>query len=326
MPVLAACFGYSGAYFLIETPKNKKSEFNFVTFPYTYIPAICGDYCDSKKFNTSLMEKIAGDFGAKLSDFDILITDVYDYPRVTFEPTQFVTLNRLFQATSGPYPIYVSNHSVRTKKAAIGINLLKGVETQSGHENFELNFGKIFSPNELEYIYNHEIYPQISAVDLSTRIDLDRNIVNMVTKETDIGISADSNQLIFMGARFIDRILDPELDYVLALDFIQNPGVYSVYIDRNNAFILLSLLSLHKTDAEINFDKYLEKAGTVIRTHGETECLIKSGSSTGQIFTLIENEVFVVPLDENSMAEVQVRGSHVEKGVVANVKKRPHLR
>jgi hypothetical protein len=307
MPALAAYFAFSGAYLLVETGSKKSEPYKFFSFPYRYIPAMFGNNYDDYRFNAEIINLVAQEMGKKPEDYDILVAGKWEKPHVAFEPKMYLSLDRIYQTAYGLNPIYVSNRMVHTKsdKVFIGQGVSSLATRDVGHGPSSLN-------NEVEYLNNYDIYPQLSTIDLPTRLDFDRSIVNDFRASA--RITEDAGDLFFTGSKFAEKVLDPELDYILIMDMINTPGVYKIFKDSRNAFVLLSLLNeFHKKKKVPAFEDYAELVGTLIKIPGPLECYVGGGEGTGQVFDLAQDELFVVPIDSSSVVDITVKSPSLDK-------------
>jgi hypothetical protein len=313
MPVLAAYFAFSGAYLLVETEDKNSEPYKFFSFPYRYIPAMFGNNYDEFRFNADIINLVAMEMGKRASDYDILVAGTWDSPRLSYEPKLYLSLDRIYQTAYGLNPVYVSNRLVHTKsdKVAIGQSVSSLTSRDLGRGPSSLN-------NEVEYLNNYEIYPQLSTIDLPTRLDFDRSIVSDFRSSAKI--SEDSGDLYFTGSKFAEKVLDPELDYILMLDIINSQGVYKIYKDSRNAFVLISLINAYSKKRKMSvFEDYAENVGTLIKIPGPLECSVSGGDGTGQVFDLAADELFVVPIDAASVVDIKVKSPSLDNTIERKV-------
>jgi|GEM_PF-879495 len=313
MPVLAAYFAFSGAYLLVETGDRKGDPYKFFSFPYRYIKSMYGDFYDELRFNDDIINLVAMEMGKKIDDYSILVVNKGDTPKITFEPKLFLSLDRIYQTTYGVNPVYISNRLVYTKTEKVEIEF--NIDELSSKEG---RYSASSIDQELEYLNNYDIYPQLSAIDLPTRLDFDRNIVNQYRK---VGhISELWSTLLFTGSKFAEKVLDTELDYVLIMDLISKPGIYSIYKDTKNAFPLLSLRNIfYKIKEAPPFEFYSEKVGTLIKIPGPLECFVGGEGGSGQVFDVPKDDLFVIPINATSVVDLTIKSPNLEKMVERKV-------
>ena len=291
MSALAAYFDISGVYSLSE------SDLTFSHFPYVYSKEIFSNYCEGARFNNALLADITG---SKLSNFDLLVSGFVEPPVLDQKPALSVDTFKALKALENYYPVFVNSYSVITNDNVVS-SLDVGSVARRAHDTHT---------EESDYYANLSLYPQLVPNDISTQIDLDNNTVVKAKYLLRSFNPATKTPIVFTGGRFSQKSPSTEITYALMLDLIENPGIYNTYIDKRNAYILLSLLKLYQgSKFTLNPLDLIEKVGAVVRTNGAAEVLLNSDYSTKQLVDVPKNSIFVIPLDKKSQAKLTIKNA-----------------
>lgn len=287
MPVLAAYIGYSGVSVALEKPDG---SFAFQRFPYIYSRELFSSVCDEGTFYKQVLDGIAKENKAKLSDFDVLLTGFIEFPMPDLNIKLTADARSLLSKYLEDYPVLIDEETVLTRD-----NYLSEVPV-----NFLLNN---------EFYANLSIYPQLITRDYADQVNLDGLIIEKVRGA---GINLTSEKpVLFTGDRFAKRDYEDVFKYSLALDLFNSPGCYYVKIDRSNASLLAVLIREYKPDLFVDYSEAVESIGTFVITPGETEVLVSTALETGQFFDLKSDTVFVLPLDVSVSTKINIKSRSI---------------
>lgn len=287
MPVLAAYIGYSGVSVALE---KSDGSFVFQRFPYTYSRELFSSVCDEGEFYKQVLDGIAKENKAKLSDYDILLTGFIEFPMPDLNIKLTADARSLLSQHLEDYPVLVDEGTVLTRD-----NYLSEVPV-----NFLLNN---------EFYANLSIYPQLITRDYADQVSLDGLIIEKVRGA---GINLTSEKpILFTGDRFAKHDYEAVFKYSLALDLFNSPGCYYVKIDRSNAYLLTALIKEYNPGLSVDYSEAVESVGTFVVTPGETEVLVSTALETGQFFDLKSDTVFVLPLDVSVPTKINIKSRSI---------------
>lgn len=295
MSALAVYFGSSTTSFLLES--NDKLEFS--TLPYVYSKELFGSVSSSQKFHTSLIDAFLLSKGKKTTDVDILVTGCYEAPSLSIKPAFETDLGTVLNSIQDYWPLAVDNYSIISKK----YNFCYAQNSVEKKNNLAAQDRNV---EEANYYANLSILPQIITSDIATQVDLDRNIA-LKAIENDLDLKPAQN-ILFTGCRFAQDICSKELTYLLMLDLVRNPGIYPIFLDTRNATILLTLLQLFQPDTQKHdLSKHITYEGILVKAPGPVECTVDAGLGTVQLFEVLDDSVFVLPLIFHGMNKVHLK-------------------
>ena len=185
------------------------------------------------------------------------------------------------------------------------------------------------------YLSNKTLYPSLipSSPDTFKAEDV-------LTKTLATSVSAVSladQPLLFTGGRFAVFEKNPVATYLLALDLLKNPGLYTVKIDTANKLPVISILNYYlmgesgpkskkkkkkekvsflsddilSLNDEAIFDDEFVSLGTVLNAPGGVECLFEKEAGNSQFVELKSDKLFIFPLEKNASARIVVDGKSV---------------
>ena len=291
MALITAHFDVSGVDFLIK--KTKKST-EFFNFPYVYTKGIFGNQCDQKQFYSSLLEKIMFDREIKTSSCDILTCGFPDSPELNLKTKYSVKTSDLIESSEGIVPVFINNK----------VFLTKGVVC-----NYELDEDEDFSGNEndlgeFDQIANLDAYPHTTPDDLSSQVSLDSKICEKIPEKFRF---ESGRKIIFTGGRFSQKILNPELNYILILEALRGIGVFDVYLDSSNSYSLLRTMQMYDRSLVPDIQSNFETSGFFVRTGGSCECLLSTGMGDDKFIEIEDNKVFVYPFNSDNTAKLSIK-------------------
>lgn len=292
MSLLAAHFDVSGISFLI---KKNASSLEMVNFPYVYSPSILSNQCSEKEFHTYLINKILSDRNIKTSTCDILTCGFLDFPVLDLKTKFSISVSDLIEGSEEFTPVFLNNWAFITKGI---LNSYSQCRDRVGV------IGKDFG--EFDQSANSCIYPHAVPEDLSAQTALDSSVFDKLPK----GLKFETGRrIVFTGGRFSQEILNKELNYILMLEIMRGYGVFNLYLDSSNAFLLSRLIQMYSKDMMIDVGNYIENTGTLIRTGGAAECLLSTGVGDDQFIEIEENKVFILPLNLENPARLSVKSN-----------------
>ena len=296
MPLLAlaAYFDTSVVSFLL---KKDKQSIEFFTFPYVYSEGTLSNQCNNKDFYKFLIEKFLTERKIKLGSCDLVVSGFLEAPDFIDNSKFKVGIVDLVQNSTDYLPIVVNNSSLITSNFINSFSLCnEDIESSMGNRDF----------GELDYYSNLCIYPQIVSDDLSTQSNFDKNISKKLPNNFKI---ESKKKIVFTGGRFAQNVCSKELNYVLLLDLIRGSGIYNLYMDNKNAFLLVQLLKMYDKDVDIYEEDYLENIGLLIKSKGSVECLLSTKVGEDQFIEIDKDKVFVMPLKLDSPARLSIKSS-----------------
>jgi hypothetical protein len=304
MSVLSAYIGASSVNALLYFDEKK---FSYINFPFVYSDSLFSNYTNPTDFYKEIFKNICKQNKAKFSECDILLTGYAYTPDINIETALSMSLNEALNSVTGYFPIVVNNCSVVTTR-----NVLSYVDLLSKTKEGE----PVMSLDEINHYANLTLYPQIAPVDMSVKLNIDKNI----SSKTHVNpIALDENSpLLFTGSRF-NRLYNPEnpeLDYMLMLSLLDAEGIYEIKLDRDISAILMSMLKVHLKSAG-TIEDTVEPAGVLVSSSGEVECLVESDMGTQQMIDVEKNRIFILPVDASESVRLLIKS--VSFGTVEKV-------
>jgi len=278
MPTLTAYIGTSN--FCVFLYKNK-NDYEFFYAPYVYLPEVFSNYTNHEDFYTVIMELFCKKNGVDFSKCDTYISGFVGIPEFKNPKIKRIEFTRLFDNMPTLYPVIVNDFAFATK-------FFMTSETSYG---FLKN-----GAEDTTFRVNKCIYPHIKAHDLSSQLELDREVLSGVVEDR---LKWDPNTpVVFMGSRFYGEEERP-LDYIYMFSLINTPGVYDIYLDRTHTLLLFNMLNTVMEKDKIPLDlESIEHVGTLITGKGEVECLISADNVLPSVFEVEKNT-----LKKNSLVE-----------------------
>lgn len=290
MSLLAAHFDVSGVSFLVKKDKNSTE---FVNFPYVYSSGIFSNQCSQKEFYTYLIQKVLSERDIKITTCDILTCGFMDPPDLDLKTKFSIGVVDLLEGSEEFTPVFLNNWSFITKGI---LNSYSPCKNKS--EIMEKDFG------EFDYLANSCIYPQLVPEDLSAQTAIDSNVYSKIPKKLSFETG---RKIVFTGGRFSQEILNKELNYILMLEIAKSYGVFNLYLDTSNVFLLSRMVQMYNKSAVIDVGNHLENVGTLIRTGGAAECLLSTGRGDDQFIEIEADKIFVMPLSLEGEARLSVK-------------------
>ena len=244
MALLTAHFDVSGVSFLIK--KDKKST-EFFNFPYVYSKGTLSNQCTQKQFYTYLIEKVLSDREIKSNTCDVLTCGFIDPPELDIKPKFSIGVADLIENAEEFTPVFVNNDSFITKGIISSQEELKKDDEPVGND-----FG------ELDQVANLISFPQTIPGDLSSQVSLDSKLYEKLPKDLRF---ESGRKIVFTGGRFSQGILNKELNYILILEILRGLGVFDVYLDTKNSFVLSRTMQMYDRELVPNIQEYFENSG-----------------------------------------------------------------
>ena len=292
MPLIAAYFDTSLVSFLIKKDKRKTE---FLNFPYVYSDGIFSNQCNKQEFYTDLIKKILTENKMKVTTSDVLVTGFLDAPEISLKTKLSIGVMDLIKNTEDFMPVLLNNCSFVTEGIINSFSNCRQVKSVKPN-------GKDFG--EFDYHANLCIYPQIIMNDVSAQTDIDKEIVKKIPSNF---VFESGRKVVFTGGRFAQNVVNRELSYILMLESLKGFGVFYIYLDKSNSFILSKLLQMYDREMMPILDEYIEHTGLVIRTGGQAECLLSTGIGDDQFIEIEKDRVFVMPLRLEKPAKISIK-------------------
>ena len=294
MPLLAVHFDTSVVNFLLIKDKNAE----FYTFPYVYSKGTLSNQLSESCFYKKLIEKFLAEHGVKLSACNVVVSSFSNLPGLSFEPKLSARVNDLVHNSDELIPIFVDNFSIFTSSSqSSNVQPLPDLKLSTKDDK---DFG------EYDYYANLSVYPQIISDDISIQSQIDENIFEQAP--SDLKIEA-GKKVIFTGGRFAQYTSNRELNYILMLSLLSGVGTYTVFLDKQNAYSMFQTAKMYDKDLEIGLEDHIETVGTVIKTGGSVECLLKGEVGEGRFFEIEKDKILIIPLDPNSHTNLSVKNA-----------------
>jgi hypothetical protein len=271
-------------------------EVTLKVFPYVYSDALFSSSFTKAQFFESLLKSFCKENGVKLTDCDILATGFFEAPDIGMPIKFSKSLHEIFSSIHSYYPIYANNYTLMTPDYCYSYSPVG--------QKFE--GADVKEVDEENFYANMEIYPQIKATDISAQMDIDHGICSLLRGKEKI---PQGLPIVFLGSRFSQISIVPELDYILMLNLIRTSGVYDIRRDSSNVLVLYALLRMYK--AEENFDLHLDREATLITTTGTLECMIKTEVGTSQLAEVEKDKVLVLPVGRDERLKLMVKARDI---------------
>jgi hypothetical protein len=271
-------------------------EYWFKNYPYVYNKSMFSSSFSEDTFYQSLFSAFCAEHDVTLTSCDILLTGFLEAPQLGIPVTLTKSLYEVFSGVKGNYPVLINNTSIFTPDFCLSNSILKP-------RNKAVDFAEVDEDN---FYANLEIYPQITANDISTQVDLDSNIVALMDEKS---VFSKNMPLVFCGSRFSRMTLYPELDYLLMLGVIRDAGMHEVYQDTMNSLILTTLLGIHDPSAVVAPD--LLRVATVVSSPGAIECMTKPDEGTSQLVRVEKGKTAVIPVIKGERVGVMIKSHHL---------------
>jgi hypothetical protein len=301
MPVLTAYIGFSSVSYLFY---KSSSDYVFGTYPYVYSSELYGNYSDEKKFYKELFAYICKENGVKFSECDFVVGAFVKLPEFDFDIKKKFLLDEILNGiTSKHYPLVINSYSIISSDKYLSYLPYGGSECND-------NTTKM-GPEELAYYYNLAIYHNVVPFEINNLVDHDRNIVDKLCNNK-LEYTGEK-PVTFMGSRFSppNGLFNREIDYILMINLIRNPGIYEIELDRDRYLILKYMLNNYVVNSELLAEGKVEKVGTLINTYGSVECMITSEIGTSQLLDIEQDRVFIVPLNYNEKAHITIKNNNI---------------
>jgi hypothetical protein len=268
-------------------------EFDFYFYPYTYFPNLFSHYITEENFYKQMFDQFLAENKIKISNYDVLVTNPGSSPYI--KAKNFVPFEKLFEFPTDINPVFVNYQFVQTKTGFFRADYSQIID------NIMSKNPVLGEDKNLNFFSNLPIYPHLRNPDIKVQTDMDRVLVNAFKH----GNVQNTGAFLFSGGRFFNRTGSIELDYILLTELLQDYGIYDVFLDKQNAFTLISLVNYFSVDKPLlTLTDYVERVGTMLRLDGGIECSLTTDLGSSQVFDLPENDIYIVPLDENTSARL----------------------
>lgn len=294
MPALCAYIDQQNISLLLFESTEKYTTKNF---PYVYSHAIFSSSFTHDDFLIALFTLFCKENKIKLADCDILVTGYMEPPELLMSLKISEPVYSVIKNIEGVDLCLVNNTGILGRNFCYSFtNIAKGqlnaqIEVPESVESVEENF-----------YGNSQIYPNLLPMYITTQLDIDESITSMFPNTT---VFTGEKPVVFSGGRFVQGTIHPELDYLLMLNLIKNPGVFDIRRDNSNFAVLFSLLQ--KFHPDLQLDNAYVKEGTLINTPGTVECMIKSDFGTSRLLQFDKDTINVVPVGHDERVQIIVK-------------------
>lgn len=311
MPILSVYVGESQISVLEYT---SSADFKFASYPYVFPYEIFEDGYNSEKFYSQVLKHLAKTEGVDIDAETILVATVSGVSPAIKHTYRFSAHEVLSSLEEYSWTL-VEDFVVMTAKSVSSFYPTKK----------DLTFSQ---PNMVNYLSNKVLYPQIVPSSPDTFKSED-----VLTKNLSISMgppAVTELPLMYTGGRFAHFDSNQVASYLLALDLMRAPGVFSVHIDPENKLPLIAMVNTYlQSDeaAEKNMDQIdvaevfedeFVTLGTVLNAPGGAEVLFEMEAGNSQFVEVKGNKLFVFPLERTSSARVVIDGKsvgHLEKNI-----------
>lgn len=282
MPIITAYIGTSNLCVLLY---KSKTDYEFFYSPYIYLPELFSNYTTEEEFYTTILKLFCKKNGVDFDKCDIYVSGFVSVPEFKNTKVKRVSFVKLFDNMPSLYPVLVNDFAFATKffmVASASYGFLKNVTDES----------TTFSVNKC-------VYPNLKALDLSSQLALDREVLQSVSRDKSIKWDP-GTPIVFMGSRFYADE-ERDLDYLYMTSLINTPGVYDIYLDRTHTLLLFNMLNTVTDKEKISLDlNTIEHVGTLITGTGDVECLVASENGESKVHDIDKNTINRIPLEELS--------------------------
>jgi len=298
MPTIAAYIGVS--HFCALLYKNK-NDYDFFYSPYVYLPEVFSNYTNEEAFYLSILELFCKKNGVTFSECDTYISGFLSIPEFKAPNIKRMEFTKLFDNMPNYYPVVVNDFAFATKFFMISSSSYGFLQNGADDAAFRLN---------------KCIYPHLKAIDVSSQLSLDKEVLSGVVHHN---LKWDSNTpVIFMDSRFYGEE-DKPLDYIYMISLISTPSVYDIYLDRTHTMLLFNMLNMVLKDEKIPLDlDNIEHVGTLVTGTGITECLISSEEQSSFVFEVEKNTLRKTKLEVDTEYRIVIKNKDlgtIEKNV-----------
>lgn len=307
MPILSINFGFSNVRGVYLSDEGTVSDY---VINYSYVKEFYAHFYSKKDFYSDFTEHFIKKMKIPRRDLQIIATGFPEIPTISYEYANQITTDKLFGQVEDYDINSLSNNAVFT---------------QNGYINFDEVERIVYGDVESNYLKNLTIYKNVFPSRPSDYNLMLSNIWNVVNKRriNPQEVILKDKPSLFLGDVFsmptADNTEFEKISYLHILSIIVNPGIFTIYLDKNSIFPNLYHLKLYQPELGYVYDNFKpELLGTLINSPGETTCLIETDIGTSQLIDLTTGKLIFIPLDMSNKARVVVKSAplgSVEKNI-----------
>lgn len=259
MPSLTLHIGFSAISYKLD---GLEGESLYGYFPYTYIEAFNLSFT-RKEFVTAVITRICAHHKIKSSDSKVNYTNGLEQILPQVRSQTLYT------------PIYLDSWLVVTPDVY----------------SFSVPISFLTEPSLRHYVN----YPNITPQTERDQLKRDSFYVNLIPSQSLVG-----KPILMTGDRMLNDDLVKDKVYLMYFisTLIREPGVYDIYVDNKNKFILANASNLS------NFAHFC----TIFSNNSDIECLLTSSLDTKQLIEVPRGTFFSVPTDPDNPVSALVKG------------------
>ncbi len=281
MPILSLYVDVSNFTALLY---KSSDDFRFFYSSHIYIPDLFSNYTNESEFYKSILELFCSKNGVELEACEVVATGFLNPPKIDLPKYTQVSLAQALQTVKSYKPVIVNDFSVISDDAItskVSADLLEG------------------SGEFVDFQANKSVYPNLTYTDINFQLNSDHLILKNIKGNT-IFNKKPNKPVVFMGSRFSGS-QTWDIDYILACSLVNDPGIYTICIDRENATLLVGMLSLVKSgfNAE-SIETDIENIGTLVTTNDAVEVLLEPVSKPPKMIDVPKNQFMFIPFSEES--------------------------
>lgn len=291
MPIITAYIGTS--HFCLMLYKSSQ-DYSFFYSPYVYLPNIFLNNTSEQEFYISLIKIFCKNKKINFDSVIIYITGFLSTPNFTLDNVKKMDYSQIMFSFKDLYPVMVNDFALSTK-----FYIASKTKYQDYYQNDHLEALKL----------NKSIYKNIKAESIYEQISLDKEVLNNVYN-SNIKWNFET-PIIFMDSRFSYQILRP-YDYVYMLSLINSPGIYDIYLDQSQSFILIKMLNIVLNKIEIPIDLLnIEHICTLINTTSDISCIVTSDGIEDYSISHLKDSIKSYSLDYQKDYEIIVTNNRL---------------
>ena len=252
-------------------------------FPFVYSIPFYGHFIDEKDFYFAVLKNLEKEVDVDLSSSEIIVSSYLHNVDMGVETAGTYSVHELLSASDSPSVLF-----------------------SAGLRSFVLD--KRLDDSLESFFSNLSICPHLAPSEYTSRAALGDLVVGSTLYPQII-----TEEILLTGDAVYTAFLDGYTASLFALDLIKESGLFKVSVDTQNIWAPLMALKLYNQDAFVDANTALDYLpfGTLLKTHGDVECLFTTDTNTSQLFEVEEGKLFVMPLGADSRAKVFIKNGAV---------------
>jgi hypothetical protein len=276
MAILSLFEGYTEISFVLFYNELDANDHKVFKFPYTYSFNLFGNSFSREKFYRDVFGIALKELNVDLKDCELYASGIMTPPDLPFETVKSSTA----LANLSPNHIFVSSQSI------------------SIYDQHYSSIPLDLDSKLMDFRANLDLYHNIVYKESLDIVMKDALLRSLISKNQ---FSLDQQSYVLTGDRFREAHYNRGLAHLLVLDILKNPGIYHLRLDENNLVANSFLLSTQNIE--------FPSIGTLVNVEAPAEVLYESDIGTSQIIDLVEDQIFILPLDSGSTARIIVKNS-----------------